>query len=905
MLVAQGVTTVASPPPAVATTAVEPAGTDTVRLKVSTAAGEQAAVAARAGELGRVLEVGAYYGYFVVEVGQGSVEKLRELPGVVELSEARPPFRPGPEQPSEGKKRSRRSAPERVAGYTNMNDAESKAYYGQTLREMMRVDDESATGAGVKVGVISDSFGRCPGVEQSRAEGALPEVTVLREASWDCWAGASDEGRGMLEIIHQIAPEAELYFAASGEDNESAADATMLLARAGVDVIVDDILTGDEPTFHYSPWSKAIMAARSQGILYFAAAGNEAMYDSVTGTPSAVGAVTGEFVPWPCPEWANIPEEWPCMQFGSQGYDSFTLADVFNGGNNTWRPYFATSVLNDGTRRDTAHFAVHYYLEQDDGTFQQFFRQESDARGSGEIGYYQGFLYRGEQPVHYVVVQRKAGSAPRYHVKHIASLGRAVATQQFSAAELAAMGFHSGTVFGHSADGSAVGVGAVVADGTANNVRADYSAIGSNCIYYDGADEPVYQENCFEGLPQIYGVTGAVTRNFPEWTNSEGLHIFNGTSAAAPAVAAVAALIRQKIPGWNPDFSELSRILPRAVNPSDIEEDSPLGGIMNYSVAMAHLRPAVSPLLRTVGDGYTTGGTTDAGVIDLATGTLSPVAGFHYAYDADFTDVVDPAAVRPGATIYVRYQYPNEATPAYAETRSLQLPGRYDAPAISVSLAPSYDFSKITLGRDDTGQPADIRILKKSDGSEVYRGTMATGAALNLSLPNDATYELHVSIPGDDIAFASVPVTHELSTPEETEPPTALPAKPSPKPEPKPEPEPQPKPEPKPTVRPEPDPAPPTNSEKQPEPSEVAKPEVTAPSLQNYPPEAGTKPSAEPKSEPSSEPKNEPKPEPPAKEPSTPTAPGRNSSRFSIIALILALLLGGAGLAVQSQFLKI
>src|SRR6185503_12185078 len=59
-------------------------------------------------------------------------------------------------------------------------------------------------GAGVKIGVLSDGV---TNLAASQALGDLGAVTVLPGQ-----AGSGDEGTAMLEIIHDLAPGAQLYF---------------------------------------------------------------------------------------------------------------------------------------------------------------------------------------------------------------------------------------------------------------------------------------------------------------------------------------------------------------------------------------------------------------------------------------------------------------------------------------------------------------------------------------------------------------------------------------------------------------------------------------------------------------------------------------------------------------------
>lgn len=169
------------------------------------------------------------------------------------------------------------------------------------------------TGAGIIVGVVSDSFD-CHGVyaqpgsgvpaagfsgyanngftataATDKASGALPPtVTVLAEPytstpspTGDCLAyGApnqapfTDEGRAMLQVVHAVAPGASLAFH-TGDDSEAAFAAGIgRLASAGARVIVDDLGYFDEPFYQDGLIAQAIDAVVARGVVYFSAAGN-------------------------------------------------------------------------------------------------------------------------------------------------------------------------------------------------------------------------------------------------------------------------------------------------------------------------------------------------------------------------------------------------------------------------------------------------------------------------------------------------------------------------------------------------------------------------------------------------------------------------------------------------------
>ena len=137
------------------------------------------------------------------------------------------------------------------------------AHRADAARDRFGVD-----GTGIGIGVISD------GVEtlaQRQAEGELPErVTVLPGQ-----AGVGDEGTAMLEIVHDLAPGAELYFASGTEGGEAQFAANIeALCEAGANVIVDDIAYFLEPAFQDGIISRGVNAAVDEGCVHFSSVGN-------------------------------------------------------------------------------------------------------------------------------------------------------------------------------------------------------------------------------------------------------------------------------------------------------------------------------------------------------------------------------------------------------------------------------------------------------------------------------------------------------------------------------------------------------------------------------------------------------------------------------------------------------
>jgi subtilisin family serine protease len=133
----------------------------------------------------------------------------------------------------------------------------------------------SATGKGIKIGVLSDSVDY---LLRSQNAGELPaNVTVLPGQAGTPDANGnrlSGEGTAMLEIVHDLAPDAQLYFATAFTSEEQFAQNILDLRAAGCNIIVDDVIYLDEPPFQDGPVAKAVNQVVNDGALYFAAATN-------------------------------------------------------------------------------------------------------------------------------------------------------------------------------------------------------------------------------------------------------------------------------------------------------------------------------------------------------------------------------------------------------------------------------------------------------------------------------------------------------------------------------------------------------------------------------------------------------------------------------------------------------
>jgi hypothetical protein len=152
----------------------------------------------------------------------------------------------------------------------NSNNQADVAEKADQVRQVYGLD-----GSGVAVGVLSNSvnaFGN--GVAGSVATGNLPSnVQVINDLGFISGV-ATDEGRAMLELVHDIAPGADLMYATTGLTQLIFADNIRKLREAGADVLVDDVGFPQEPFFQNGIVDLAIKNVVDSGGVYLASVGN-------------------------------------------------------------------------------------------------------------------------------------------------------------------------------------------------------------------------------------------------------------------------------------------------------------------------------------------------------------------------------------------------------------------------------------------------------------------------------------------------------------------------------------------------------------------------------------------------------------------------------------------------------
>ena len=150
------------------------------------------------------------------------------------------------------------------AATSKVNTSEGDtAHRADSARSTYGVD-----GTGIGIGVLSTGVQT---LAERQASGDLPgRVTVLPGQ-----AGSGAEGTAVLEIVHDLAPGAELYFATGSSGQARFAANIEALCDAGANVIVDDIGYLSEAVFQDDLVAQGVNAAVADGCYFFSAAGNE------------------------------------------------------------------------------------------------------------------------------------------------------------------------------------------------------------------------------------------------------------------------------------------------------------------------------------------------------------------------------------------------------------------------------------------------------------------------------------------------------------------------------------------------------------------------------------------------------------------------------------------------------
>ena len=420
------------------------------------------------------------------------------------------------------------------ASYQPMHNVGLVTSQGDTsLRSYVARTTYGVDGTGVKVGILSDSYDKKGGAAAGVTSGDLPAgVQVLKDLPS---AGGTDEGRGMAELIHDVAPGSPLAFYTAFVSQTDFAAGIRALAMNGCKVITDDVFYFAEPFFQDGVIAQAVDdVVNNSGVSYFSSAGNNARtsyqstYNAITPPASVTGYVNAQ----------NFG--------GGDVFQSFTLAagrSVSIG--LQWDDPFNSVSSGMGAQTDM-DFLLYF-----NGVYFPTLSSVNNNIG-GDPFEFIGIVNNGGTPLAVdLVIVKKSGPDPNL-VKWIYYGNGLTAAYEYDT--------KSSTNFGHSNSSRAIAVGAApfyntpAYNGASTATIEGFSSAGGTPIYFttSGArlGSPVTRQK-----PEITSVDGGNTTFFGTDTNrdTDAFPNFFGTSAAAPHAAAVAALMKQKVPAITRD----------------------------------------------------------------------------------------------------------------------------------------------------------------------------------------------------------------------------------------------------------------------------------------------------------------------------------------------------------------
>ena len=364
------------------------------------------------------------------------------------------------------------------------------------------------TGSGIGIGVLSNGVAT---LAARQASGDLPaQVAVLPGQE-----GSGDEGTAMLEIVHDLAPGADLYFATGFSGQAQFAANIEALCEAGADVIVDDISYYLEVSFQDSIIAQGVNAATANGCYFFSSAGNSGNLNDGTS-----GVWEGDYV-------AGTP----MIVRGS----TVGVRHDFGGGkeeNAVRGAFFNRAVLQWADPLGASANDYDLFLVDGDGNVLLSSTDTQDGAQDPIETFSLGFFaFEGVR----LVIVKVSGEA------------RYLRLQLFpSKLEIAT----AGATYGHAASENTVGVGQVdvrtaggaggIFDGTESVTTG--SSDGPRRLFYEPDGTPI--------TPGNFSSTGGKVLKKPDLsaascvsTATPGFSTFCGTSAAAPHAAAIAALM--------------------------------------------------------------------------------------------------------------------------------------------------------------------------------------------------------------------------------------------------------------------------------------------------------------------------------------------------------------------------
>jgi hypothetical protein len=452
---------------------------------------------------------------------------------------------------------------------------------GATGPQLLHALDESGlsvNGSGITVGVLSDSFNNLGGAAADEADGALPPAADINVIE-DLASGGTDEGRAMMQIIHDIAPGANLAFYTAFNSEQDFANGILALAAAGCNVICDDMSYYDEPFFQNGIVARAIQTVEAEGVTYVTAAGNDGS--------------------------AAYQAKW--TPFRSAVYDGFQLAHTENfGGSPVQTITVAAEVpllIEWNQPYGSARTKMEVLVFQNGNLVGL---ADSKYEGEPHNPWLGIDLYSG---TYEIALERVSGPKPGLFKEIAAGDGIPVSIS----------GANVGTVYGHAMTPGVISAGAVsAADTPAYGVNPavsesfSSSGAGTELLFHDNGTP--FSSPLALSPVAVSGVDDIQT------TVPGGLSDFYGTSAASASLAGVAALMLSANPDLSP--AQVEQIMEQTASPMANPAVSGAGLVqVDPAVAEAAATPGLESVNDAMGAASQSGGASHAADTASASGS--------------------------------------------------------------------------------------------------------------------------------------------------------------------------------------------------------------------------------------------------------------------------------------------
>lgn len=459
-------------------------------------------------------------------------------------------------------------------GVVSQGDASQRSF---DVKESFRFVDPDGKiipvdGTGIKIGVLSDSYDKELGIpanaEIDVEEKELPEgVDLLLDNPFK----ATDEGRAMMQIIHDVAPGAGLAFHTGTSSPRQFELGFVALKEANCDIIVDDITFITEPFFGLGRISEVVQEFVAEpGKFHFTSAGNIANKGYQAVFKSSSNVPTTNFI-------SSIDTRAHVFGLNQDGSEDYLQKISVVPGTYLialqWKEDIASQGDPDGALNDLDIFIVddqgrllvgnNRINVKGDPTEIIVFR----STGTGEAN---------------IMITRAEGTA-NVPFRYIAF--RTVADDETNPNGLQIVEYFENqsvvgatTISGHAMTPESITVGAVDYRNMDNPVAESFSSYSGTLADGTKLQVDMYAPDGGNTTTSIGQFANCETCDKDEFRN------FYGTSASAPHAAGAMALLRSAVPSWFPDgsfSSENSTAIFQSTGKTFITRDGSEGKFIN------------------------------------------------------------------------------------------------------------------------------------------------------------------------------------------------------------------------------------------------------------------------------------------------------------------------------------